>query len=175
MLMPSIHAADGPVPNPLAYWTTVSADVEFAFRIAGAGMTCVAIGPRYLGVSANAFVKQTLFMNTFFFFLFEYYAFYAPLATAVTLIWTLQAYLCALILGWNVVEAYGGMDAKTVLLPTFAKLCTYFFGFFGVSLLAAPELFFGGAANPMAYWTEWGTLANMCARSMGACIVLMES
>ena len=45
LVYPRLHCADGPFPNPLAYWTTISDETEFVFRLAGTAILTLVIGP----------------------------------------------------------------------------------------------------------------------------------
>lgn len=171
LLYPSVHAQDGPFPNPMAYWTTIAPATDFTFRIAGIVMTTLAIGPKFLGVGEEAFVNQMLFVNILFMFLFIYFSFYAPLETAVDWVWEMQAYLASALAGWCVIEKYNGMDAPK-LVSGFARFLALFFSFFGVSLVAAPELLFG-PPSPFAYWNEWGEAALLTGRSLGCSLLAL--
>jgi hypothetical protein len=188
---PKVHAADGPFPNPMAYWTTIGPDLEFGFRIAGIATLAVAFGPMFdllghqkLGAlkveggvkemladgGKMSFCFQLLFVNAAIFIVFLYYSFYAPLDNAAVLIWKCQTGFGGAILAWNLIEAFGTDTAVTA--PHFAQFVTAFFGFFAVSLFVAPSFFFG-PPSPVAYWTVWTDLGVFCARSVGASLMCL--
>ena len=52
LVYPNIHAVDnGLFKNPVAYWSTLSEDLEFGFRMLGAAFTAIVLGP-FTSVSA---------------------------------------------------------------------------------------------------------------------------
>ena len=162
-------AADGPLPfpNPMAYFTTISDEQAFSFRLAGASFLSLAMGPWLdeifggAGVRMMAFTRQMCILNTIQVPLFLYFAYYAPLATAVPFMWNIQAITCGIIFAWNVIEVAASA------LPTFYTLFTVgMFGFFSVALIAAPDLMFG-PPSPIAYFNTWSELGLMFGRSLG--------
>lgn len=86
---PWVHAADVCPWNPLAYWTTISDETAMVFRLAGAGILALVLGPFFddifggVGVQMKAFTRQCTVINVILFFTFLYYSFYSPLPTAV--------------------------------------------------------------------------------------------
>lgn len=167
LVYPSVHAADGPFPNPLAYFTTISDEQTFTFRMVGAAFITLVLGPFLddifggAGVTFMAFARQLCVINTIFLFLFLYYAYYAPLANAVPFMWNIQAIMNGLIFAWNVIETCPSA------LPTYYTRATVaMFGFFAVALVSIPNVLFG-PPSPIAYWNEWTELGLMCARSLG--------
>ena len=66
---PAIHALDGPMTNPGAYWTTLSAETSFVFRLLGAVFIGLVISPKYFDVKITSFNKMMLFLNVTFYVL----------------------------------------------------------------------------------------------------------
>jgi len=169
LLYPQIHTSDGGglFANPLAYWTSMTADMTAVFRIAGAGFLTLVTGPFFdemfggAGVTMMAFARQMCMINAILFVLFEYYSFYAPLATAAVFIWKCQAAFGGLVLGWNIVEV-----VSSGLKEYYTLFITAEFGFFAVALATIPQTLFG-PSSPFAYWNEWGDMALCTARSLG--------
>ena len=167
LVYPRLHCADGPFPNPLAYWTTISDETEFVFRLAGTAILTLVIGPFLdeifggVGVQMMAFTRQMCVANAILFVLFLYYSFYAPLDTAVPMIWQGQAMVGGLILGWNIIEVSGDM-----LQTYYTVFCVLEFSFFGLSLASVPALLFG-PPSPFKYWESWSDLSLTCGRSVG--------
>jgi len=176
LVYPSVHAVDGPFPNPMAYWTTVNEDLQFGFRMLGAVMIGLLIGPFTdelfggVGVRMKAFVEQMMIVNLLVWFIFLYYTFWAPTATMVPIMWKATSFLTSTILAWNISMLLP--DAK--LKEYYVTFCAGFFGFFGVGLSVAPSLFFG-PPSPTAYWTVWDEGSYMCARSLGLTILALMS
>jgi len=173
LVYPSVHAQDGPFPNPLAYWTTVSKDLEFGFRMLAAFTIALLIGPFTdeifggVGVRMKAFVEQMMVVNTIVWFIFVYYTFWSPLDTMVPLTWKAQTYFGSAIVAWNLSMLLP--DAK--LKEYYVTFCAVFFGFFGVALSIAPSIFFG-PPSPTAYWTVWDEGSYMNARALGLTILI---
>ena len=168
---PKLFAVDGlPISNPTAYWTTLSPETCFAFRLAGGSFLLIAFAPKYFRMGLDGFVKMMLFGNFLTFNLFLYYGFYKPFDTAVPMMWKAQGYICAAVLGWNIVEFVYPYQLKT----NFNLFLAFFFGFFGVALSAAPSIMFG-PPSPVAYWNEWGDLPDMAARSLGFTVLTLVS
>jgi hypothetical protein len=171
MMYPQLFTQDGlPFVNPTAYWTTLSPETIFAFRMTGGSFLLIALAPKYFRMGVDGFVKMMLVGNFLVFNLFLYYGFYKPLDTAVPMMWKAQGYLCGAVLGWNIVEAVYPYQLKT----NFNLFLAFFFGGFGVNLVSAPSLVFG-PPSPIAYWNEWGDLADMAARSLGVTILVLVS
>lgn len=168
LINPSIHALDGPFPNPMAYWTTIDENTTFAFRLAGACFLTLVLGPFTdelfggVGVQMKAFTEQMFIANLLGFFIFVFYGFWSPLATAVPFMWRGQAVLASVILAWNLIELVTGSQLKAYYSDINAAL----YGFFGISLVAAPKLFFG-PGSPVAFWSDWDDLSLFTARSLG--------
>ena len=207
LINPSIHALDGPFPNPMAYWTTIDENTtcaicivhtaldtlicirlshrpcesaypldgsppdcsrSFAFRLAGACFLTLVLGPFTdelfggVGVQMKAFTEQMFIANLLGFFIFVFYGFWSPLATAVPFMWRGQAVLASVILAWNLIELVTGSQLKAYYSDINAAL----YGFFGISLVAAPKLFFG-PGSPVAFWSDWDDLSLFTARSLG--------
>jgi hypothetical protein len=166
---PYLHTSEQcPFPNPMAYWTSLTGTEAMIFRLAGLCMLTLVVGPFFdeifggPGVFMMAFTRQMCFINTLTLFLFLYYSFYAPLETAIPVMWQAQAALAGVLAGWSFVEI-----STTELLKTFYTLFTVLqFGFFALGLMSVPDLLFG-PPSPFAYWSDWSELALMCARSMG--------
>lgn len=168
VLYPKIHTVNnGLFTNPLAYWQTISDETEVAFRLAGAGFLTLVMGPFFdeifggVGVKMMAFAREMLFINTLLFFFFLYYSFYAPLGTAVTLIWQCQAILSGLILGANICEVTGAS-----LKSYYVAFVCLEFGGFSLALMSIPNILFG-PPSPVAYWKTWSDLAMLTGRSLG--------
>lgn len=168
LFYPWFHSADW---NPMAYWTKISDELAFGFRIAGVGMLALVLGPFLdeifggAGVKMMAFSRQMFVANLCVWILFMYYSFYAPLSTAVTIMWQAQALLAGIILGWNFIEIF---DEKKY----YALFVTALFTPFGVGLVAAPEFLFG-PASPFTYWKVWADLTVFCAQSLGISILVL--
>jgi hypothetical protein len=168
LINPSLHAMDGPFTNPMAYWTTIDDDLAFAFRLAGACFLTLVLGPFTdelfggVGVQMKAFTEQMFIANLLAFFIFVYYGFWSPLDTAVSFMWRGQAVASSVILAWNLIELVTGTQLKAYYSDINAAL----YGFFGITLVAAPKLFFG-PGSPVAYWTVWDDLSLFTARSLG--------
>lgn len=154
--------------NPMAYWTSISDELAFAFRMAGTGFLTLTLGP-FLdemfggpGVVMKAFARQMLIVNVCVVLIFMYYTFYAPLENAVPLIWSGQTTFQAFLVAWNVIEVTGaGLRDYYVLFNTFL------YGFYALGLVAAPALFFGPGLSPFVYWNTWTELGLLCGRSLG--------
>mmetsp|Transcript_28882 Transcript_28882/g.74176 ORF Transcript_28882/g.74176 Transcript_28882/m.74176 type:complete len:344 (-) Transcript_28882:483-1514(-) len=115
-----------------------------------------------VGVVMSAFTRQLCFTNAAVFFTFLYYTFYAPISTAVPMMWQAQTILAALILAWNLIEAI----SVEALVIFYARFNVALYSFFSVSLMAAPSFFFG-TPSPIAYWSVWGDLSLCAARGLG--------
>ena len=167
LIYPYVHAVDGPFPNPVAYFTTITTEQAFAFRLFGAALITIVVGPWLdeifggAGVSMMAFTRQMMVLNTIFLFMFLYYSYYAPLATGVPMMFNVQAITNGLIFAWNFIEVTDAGMATYYVLGTCGM-----FGFFAVGLISVPDLLFG-PPSPIAYWTSWNDLAMMTARSLG--------
>jgi hypothetical protein len=169
LLYPQIHTSDagGLFANPIAYWTSISDETAFTFRIAGAGFLTLVTGPFFdemfggAGVTMMAFTRQMCMINLLIFVLFQYYTFYAPLASAIALIWKCQTAFGGLLLGWNIVEV-----VSSGLKEYYTLFLTAEFSFFALTLAIAPQTLYG-PSSPLAYWNEWGDLALCTARSLG--------
>jgi len=165
---PWVHAADVCPWNPLAYWTTISDETAMVFRLAGAGILALVLGPFFddifggVGVQMKAFTRQCTVINVILFFTFLYYSFYSPLPTAVPLMWKAQAILGGLILGWNLVEAVPVLN----LAAGYALVNSLQFGFFGLTLVSVPSILYG-PPSPVAYWSEWNDIDLLTARGLG--------
>jgi hypothetical protein len=172
LLYPSVHAADGPFPNPVAYFTTIGDDLEFGFHLFGAALVSLCLGPFTdeifggVGVKMKAFAEQMCILNTLLFVFFAYYSFCSPLDGAVPLMWKGQAYLCAAILAWNI----GELTPVDALAVGYTRFVAAMFSGFGICLLSMPSLFFG-PPSPVAYWTEWSELDHLTGRSFGASLL----
>ena len=134
VINPSIHAADGPYPSPMAYWTTISDQTTFAFRFLGISFLSVVLAPKFFGMSSFAFVKMTAAMAVGSFFLFAWYGLWAPLDTAVTKMWKIQAYVQGAYAGWALIVANG------ITRESYSAFVAAYYSFFGVSLMIAPEV-----------------------------------
>jgi hypothetical protein len=165
---PSVWALDGPFPNPMAYWKTVTPDTQFAFHMIGVAFLVLVLGPFLddifggAGVKFKAFTQQMLLINIFLFFIFLYYAYYAPLANAVGFMWKFQACFCGFIVGWNILEGTGA-TCKDI----YALFTAGYFGFFAVGTMSIPSILFG-PPSPVAYWQTWTELSLLTCRSFGA-------
>jgi hypothetical protein len=175
LFMPGVFASDGlpfGLTNPAAYWTTITDEMDFIFRIAGAGFLCLVLGPFMddilgmsgtpLGVSMSAFTHQMLIANFLTFAIFLYYTLWAPLGTAVPLTWMIQTFVAAFVFGWSLVEVSSGK-----LISYYAIFCTLYYGGFSLMLLTVPDILFG-PPSPIKYWESWPTMAVMTARFLGS-------
>jgi hypothetical protein len=165
---PWAFAADGAIPNPMPYWTTISDELAFGFRIAGIGFLTLVIGP-YLddifggaGVAMSAFARQMFVANLLTLLVFTYYTFWAPLDTIIPAVWMGQTYFAAFLVGWSVIEIAGKDLAYFYTLFTSLE-----FGGFSLCLMSVPALLFGDA-SPFTYWHEWPETALMTARFLGS-------
>jgi len=178
LVYPSIHAADGPFTNPLAYWTTISPSTAFAFRMFGGVAMSLIFGPFLdeifggVGVKMMAFTRQLVIVNLIFFVFFCYFAYYAPLATAIGWIWKVQAGFGAFVLGWNIVEAFTTPACRF----WYGLITALQFTMFGVTLGINGDLFWG-ESNPIygdafMYFSDYPALAMVTSRSLGVSMVL---
>ena len=152
----------------MPYWTELTDSECFIFRLFGIIALTFVFGP-YMdetfggsGVRMAAFTRQLGIANLLLFFLFVYYTFYAPLATAVVLTWQVQCVISTILLGWSITEC---ITVET-LVSFYAKANVSMYTFFGVALVAAPSDIFG-TPSPLAYWSAWGPLAVLSARGLG--------
>lgn len=169
----SVHAVDGPFPNPLAYWTTLSAESIFFARIGGLGMLILVLSPAYFDMAHSGFIKATLAVNTVIWLVFIVYSFYPPaaMATAISLVWKAQTLFAGAVVGCSVLEYNSLFELPSardlpVFINNFAKFLAIYFGGFAVALMTIPDILFG-PPSPLAYWTVWGDLAMLPARSFG--------
>jgi len=157
--------------NPLPYWVSLTEPTCFAFRLGGAAMLTLVLGPFLddifggVGVVMKAFTRQMLLLNLLIFVLFIYYGFYAPMDTQVTMMFQAQAIVCALVLGWNIVEA---MALETVV-SYYCLFNVMEYSFFGIFLVAYPQLFSGESL--IAYWTEYDALGLLTGMGLGVSLI----
>lgn len=169
IINPSVHALDGPFPNPMAYWKTLTENETMIFRIAGCAFLTLLVGPFFdeifggVGVKMMAFARQMCFINLLSLFIFLWYSFYSPLDTAVTFMWEIQAAVCGLLVGWSVVEV---VDSAETIKTLYVVATVGLFAFFGLGLIAAPSLLFG-PPSPVKYWNTWTDLTILLSRGVG--------
>ena len=174
LIWPWVHAADGPFYNPMAYWTTISDELGFALRIAGVAMLTLVKGPFFdemfggPGVKMMPFARQMCYANILILFIFMYYSFYAPLATAISLIWKCQTYFAAAVVGWSVIEV---VSSSASLKEMYKLFMAFYFGFFALGLVSLPSLWFG-PPSPIKYWETWVPISLFCARSLGVGLLI---
>jgi len=174
VVYPWVHAADVCPWNPLAYWTTISDETGMVFRLAGAAILALVLGPFFdeifggVGVQMKAFTRQCTVINFILFFAFLYYSFYSPLPTAVPLMWKAQAIVGGLILGWNLVEAVPVLN----LAGGYALVNTLMYGFFGLTLVSVPSILYG-PPSPVAYWSEWNDVDLLAGRGLGFAMIAL--
>lgn len=168
LIYPSVHAADGPFTNPMAYWTTITPTMAAIFRIVGCGFLTLCVGP-FLdeifggsGVSMMAFARQAALLNVLTYVLFTFYGFYAPVEYEIAFMWQIQAAFAGLLVGWSFVEV---VPTGTLKSAYTAIICFEFAGF-AFPLASMPEFFFG-ANSVVAYWKTWGDMAVITANSLG--------
>jgi len=171
---PQIHVVSS--YNPMAYWTELSDEMCFAFRLLGTTIFVLCFGP-YMdetfggpGVKMAAFTRMMGLATMFGFVVFLYYSFYAPLDTAVAFMWQGQTAFFALLLGWAITEC---ISVET-LVSFYAKYNTALYSFFGVGLVAAPDVLFG-TPSPFAYWSVWGDLSLFAGRGLGIALLGLVS
>jgi len=168
LIYPSVHAKDGPFPNPLWYWDTITPGIGFGLRMLGAILCTMLMGPYIdeifggVGVPMKAFTQQLLVANILVFFIFLWFAFYDPIEGCNALVWQGTAAFGGLLLGWNIVEATG-----TAVTYYYALFCTLYFGGFALGTMSFPSVLFG-PPSPVAYWKDWSELSYLMVRSFGS-------
>jgi hypothetical protein len=169
LVWPWVHAQDGPFYNPLAYWTTISDDLAFGFRVCGAAFLTLVKAPFFdeifggPGVKMMAFTRQMCMANLLLAAIFWYYSFYAPLDTAVPLVWKAQAVFQSFLAGWSITEV---VSSSSALKDMYTLFTAFYFGFFALSLASVPALLFG-PPSPFTYWETWAPLSVFCGRCLG--------